>query len=116
MSEPIAIPTLTAIQFKELLAGQDLPIVAEFWASWCAPCRHMAQDLQALVGEFEGRLTLVRVDIDASLGLAETHGVGSVPTLLAFSKGQEIDRESGPLRPSTLHAFLARAAVSADLH
>lgn len=116
MSESIAIPTLTAGQFKELLAGQDLPIVAEFWASWCAPCRHMAQDLQALVGEFEGRLTLVRVDIDASLGLAETHGVGSVPTLLAFSKGQETDRESGPLRRETLLAFLTKAASSTETH
>lgn len=116
MSESIAIPTLTAKQFTELLDGQSLPIVAEFWASWCAPCRHMAQDLQTLVPEFEGRLTLVRIDIDASLGLAETHGVGSIPTLLAFSKGQETDRESGPLRPSTLRAFLAKAVTSTETH
>ena len=110
MSDSITIPTLSPTQFRTLLADQTLPIVAEFWASWCAPCRHLAQELQALAGEFAGRLALVRVDIDAALELAEQHAVGSVPTLLAFRSGQEIDRVNGSLRTDELRAFLSRVS------
>jgi thioredoxin 1 len=114
MFESIAIPTLSPKQFRKLLDDHNRPIVAEFWASWCAPCRHMAQDLQAMAGEFLGRITLVRIDIDAALELAEQHGVGSVPSLLTFMNGQEIARVSGPLRPKPLKEFLVRTCPGAD--
>lgn len=79
---------------QTVLQSTGLTLV-DFWATWCAPCRMLAPVLEELAGESEGKLTIAKVDVDSNPNTATSYGVQSIPTLILFKDGQQVDRLVG---------------------
>ncbi len=105
---PVAVDTA---RFDRLVRLGTLPVLADFWASWCGPCRMMAPVFEAAAAELEPHVRLVKVDIDAEPALAERFGIRSVPTLGIFRQGREIARQAGLVDKGRLVAW-ARAVIA----
>ena len=89
------IVTLTSATFDETVASSDKPVVVDFWAEWCGPCKAIAPTLDELATEYAGRVTIAKVNVDEHPGLAARFQVRSIPTLLIFKGGQVIDQVVG---------------------
>jgi thioredoxin 1 len=90
-----AILSLTESTFNEAIMTSPVPVVVEFWAEWCPPCRTMAPVLDSIAADFEDRLQVVKVNSDEHPELARRYEVMGVPTILAFSEGQLRQRMVG---------------------
>lgn len=77
--------------FETEVVQSEKPVVVDFWAEWCSPCKRIAPMLEELATEFDGRAKIVKVDIDANRELAERFRIQSIPTLLFFKGGQVVD-------------------------
>ncbi|MEM9558217.1 MAG: thioredoxin [Acidobacteriota bacterium] len=91
---PWLVDTDTASFEREVMQA-PLPVLVDFWASWCAPCRAIAPALQELSRELAGRLKVVKVDVDQNPVLASRHDARSIPTLLVFNDGAMVERTMG---------------------
>jgi thioredoxin len=83
--------------FERLIASHDKPILVDFWAAWCAPCRMIAPVIQELAKEFRGQLTVVKINVDEKPAIAGRYGIQSIPTLMLFKHGRSVWRKSGTL-------------------
>ena len=86
---------LTEAAFDRTLAEHQEPIIVDFWAEWCGPCKAIAPSLEELATEYAGRVTIAKVNVDEHPGLAARFQVRSIPTLLFFKGGQVIDQVIG---------------------
>ena len=100
--------TLTGARFDAHAAKSNVPLVVDFWAPWCGPCRTMAPNFEAAAREFEPRLRFGKVDTDAEQELAARFGIRSIPTLIIFHHGAEQARTSGALPPNELRHWISR--------
>lgn len=108
-------PHITHLDARSLAAHleqSELPVAVEFWAPWCSPCRQVHTVLEEMAPLLEGHVAIVRVDIDKSAELAETHSVGLVPTVLVFNGGRLVTRVQGRISRDELLAALRTAAVA----
>ena len=98
MAKPIPV---TDNDFQQKVLQSDTPVVVDFWAPWCGPCRAIAPILDKLAGEYEGKLTIAKVNTDEDQMWAGQLGIMAIPTMVVFKNGAEIGRLQGA-RPKTM--------------
>jgi len=94
-THPIAV---TDADFEQAVLNSDKPVLVDFWAEWCAPCRALGPVLESLTEDFDGRVTVAKLDIDANQQVAMKYGIRSIPTVMLFNNGEIIDTLIG-VRP-----------------
>jgi thioredoxin 1/putative thioredoxin len=108
-----SLPVVTERTFEQEVLMSELPVLLEFTAEWCGPCKQVAPDLQALARELEGKAKVVTLDIDKSPAIPRQMGVQSVPTFVVFHNGRPVGGKVGALRRAELRSmiepFLPRA-------
>ena len=92
MSNALAV---TSENFTSEVLQSPLPVLVDFWAAWCGPCRAVAPTVEALASEYAGKLKVVKLDVDESGDVAGQFGVQSIPTLILFKGGQPVERLVG---------------------
>mgnify|MGYP002747131248 CR=1 FL=1 len=85
---------ITKDNFEEISASQ-LPVVIDFWAEWCGPCRMISPIIDELAGEYEGRVTIGKCDVDSNNAIAVQYAVRNIPTILFIKNGQIVDKQIG---------------------
>src|SRR4051812_36309197 len=107
-SQPTAsqVPFVTEQDFEREVLRSELPVLIDFTADWCAPCKQVAPEVEALARDVEGKAKVVKVDIDKSKRLATSLRIQAVPTFMVFFKGRPVAGEQGVLRRNQLRDLL----------
>jgi thioredoxin 2 len=103
-AEPIDVPT--AVAFDALISQSALPVVIDFWAPWCGPCRAVAPEIARVAASASGRWIIAKVNTEAIPELAERFGIQSIPTMAVFQGGREINRALGARPALQIEGFV----------
>ena len=96
--------------FQSDVLESDKPVVVDFWAEWCGPCKAIAPDLEAISDEMAGNVTIAKVNMDENPDLAAQYGVRSIPTLLMFKGGEPVAVQVGALPKSRIADWISKEA------
>ncbi|MDR2621160.1 MAG: thioredoxin [Dysgonamonadaceae bacterium] len=99
------VQQITDVNFKELVNG-DKPLMVDFWAEWCGPCRMIGPYVEELAQEYEGQAVIGKVNVDENDELAGEFGIRSIPTLLFFKNGELVDKHVGAASKAVLEGKL----------
>lgn len=99
MSKPIAVTDAT---FENEVIKSDLPVLVDFWAAWCAPCRMIAPAVEEIANEYDGKVKVCKMDVDADKQAAGSLGISSIPTLYLFKDGKAVDNVIGAVPKAML--------------
>lgn len=110
MAEPVAVTDAT---FEEKVLKSQVPVLVDFWAPWCGPCRMIAPIVEELAREYDGRVQVAKVNTDDSPEWASRFGVYGIPTLIVFKGGEEADRVVGVVPKKALQQKLENALRAA---
>ena len=86
---------ITDANFEELVMKAEKPVMIDFWAVWCGPCRMIAPIVEEMAGEYEGRAIVGKVDVDSNPNIAVKYGIRNIPTVLFVKGGQVVDKQVG---------------------
>ena len=104
----MAITHLYNENFADYIQGSELPVLVDFWATWCGPCRMVAPIVEEVSDEFDGRLNVCKVDVDEAEEVAMQFGIMSIPTLMIFKDGAEQERIVGYRSKEDLSALVEK--------
>lgn len=99
--------SLTKSNFGTFLNNNDIPVIIDFWATWCGPCRAFAPIFKSVANEFSLKVRFAKVDVDAESSVAQRFNIQSIPTLILFKNGKEIRRVAGALDAAKLKKFIS---------
>ena len=103
----MAIVHVTTKDFEQQVLQAQLPVLVDFWAEWCGPCRMLAPILEEVAAEQEGKAIIAKVNMDEEMDLAARFGIASIPTMLVFKNGQLVKRTVGLQPKAAVEALLA---------
>ncbi|MFN3952404.1 MAG: thioredoxin [Thermaurantimonas sp.] len=86
---------LTEKNFEEIVVKSDKPVLVDFWAEWCGPCRIIGPTVEELAKEFEGKAVVGKLNVDENISIASKYGIRNIPTLLIFKGGEVVDKHVG---------------------
>ncbi|WP_404790376.1 thioredoxin [Altericista sp. CCNU0014] len=104
----MSVSPVTNTTFEQEVLTSDIPVLVDFWAPWCGPCRMVAPIVDELSAEFDGQVKVVKLNVDENPEIASQHQIRSIPTLILFKDGQSVDRVVGALPKSTLASTLEK--------
>ncbi len=102
---------ITDAQFSQEVLNSEIPVLVDFWAPWCGPCRMVAPILEEIAKEYEGRLKVVKVNVDENQIVASSYGIMSIPTLILFRAGTPVGKLVGALPKDAIKQQLAQWGV-----
>lgn len=103
------VSELTQNEFKTEVLESSTPVLVDFWAPWCGPCRRVAPLVEELAQQYAGRLKVCKIDVDHNQELAASYGINSIPTLMIFKDGEVVDRFVGIPERENLETSLNEA-------
>ena len=112
LGSPVEMPS--SADFDRLVSSASVPVVVDYWAPWCGPCRMVAPELEKVAARNAGRMLVVKVNTDVLTDLGERFGIRSIPTLAVFSGGREVGRTAGARPAADIEAFVRQHAPSGD--
>jgi len=86
---------ITDANFDELVMNADKPVMIDFWAAWCGPCRMIAPIVEEMSTEYEGKAVIGKVDVDSNPNVAMKYGIRNIPTVLFVKNGEQVDKQVG---------------------
>jgi len=105
------VAAVTAAEFDEKVLNSDLPVLVDFWATWCGPCRMVAPSVEAVAEDFVGKARVYKLDVDQESEVAAKYGIMSIPTLVIFKDGKPVNQIVGA-QPKKAIADKLEAVVS----
>ncbi len=105
MGEPLH---LTEITFQKEVLESPVPVVIDFWATWCGPCKIIAPSINEMANEYEGKAKICKVDVDSNQQIAIQYGIRSIPTVLFFKNGEVVDLIIGAVPKNKLTSTLEK--------
>ncbi len=103
------VQAVTDDNFKSEVLENSTPVLVDFWATWCAPCKQMSEILSGLIGDFKGKVKIVKLNVDENTKTAAQYGVTAIPTLVLFKGGSEAERMVGVVTQDKLEEKLNAA-------
>ena len=100
---------LTEATFDEEVLKSNIPVLIDFWAEWCAPCKMLGPTIEEIAAEYQGRAKVAKINVDQNPGLAQRYGIRSIPAIILFSNGEVADQLIGVQSKETIGAMIDKS-------